>query len=139
MEETRNYKPSYHSSSSGWAERTNSGEEDPVEKSLFYHQIRQSGATANCINFTLRNEDRHTLPTREIEEIYYHPDKGISLFFRFGTVHIRGRNLEPIYLALSQQRVVSIRDYCDKPNMFFDEKALVVTAIHYESDNLRDF
>ena len=88
------------------------------------------------INFCLRNESRHALPTSEIEEICYQPEDGITLFFRFAKVTLTGRNLGELYDKLCEGRITMIRDYCEESAAFFDEQGLFVSQIRYESENL---
>ncbi len=138
MEQLENYNKSYQPNTGNWAKREAAPVESAIEQSIFYDQMRQLGATTLFITIERKSLEHHAIPARDIDEIYFHPDKGIYLFFRAGQIHIEGRNLQPLALALTQQRVTTIRDYCRKADMLFDQKILVITKITYESEYLEN-
>ena len=136
MEQLENFNKSYTPNTGQWAKREAATAESAIEQSIFYDQMRQLGATTLFITIERKSQERHAIPARDIDEMYFHPDKGIYLFFRTGQLHIQGRNLQPLAIALTQQRVTTIRDYCRKADMLFDQKILVITKITYESEYL---
>lgn len=132
MEKESLYKPN-----TGWTGKHGSLDNELIEDSIFFTILRQHGATSRMIGFVLKNQHHHALPTSEIEEIYFDPVRGIVLFFRFGVVQIEGRNLDLLYLYLREQKVIEIREFSRKSDSILDEKALLVSSIRYESDNLK--
>jgi hypothetical protein len=132
MERESLYKPD-----TSWAGKHGQPENELIEDSVFFTILRQHGASVRMLGLVLKNQCQHAIPVSEIEEIYYEPARGIILFLRFGVIRIEGRNLEPLYLYLREQKVVEIRGFSRKSEAFFDEKALLVSAIHYESENLQ--
>lgn len=129
MERAKNYSPKTR-----WTEKELP---EDIDKAIFYTVIRQQGVTSSQISFLLKSQICHSLPWHEIEEIYYQPDAGIYFFFRAGTVHIQGKNLEKLHHYLQQCKVTEIREFCDNPQLLFEESALFIEKITYESDNLK--
>lgn len=132
MDEENRYSPA-----SNWAKKTAVQDNEPLDRTIFFTRLRQAGKTTDTITFLLREQKYHTLATNEIEEMFYSPEQGIFLFFPMGTVHIEGRNLEALYQALRERKVTEIREFSDQPDRFFDKEALLVSRIHYESENLK--
>lgn len=133
MEQANHYKPS-----TSWSEKTHSNEKQHIEENtLFFTITRQQGASPPTLTFILKDQSYHTLATTDIEEIYYEPAKGIILFFRFGIAHIEGRNLLTLHQFLRERKISEIREFSENADIFFDQKALFISRITYESDNIR--
>jgi hypothetical protein len=137
MESTTEYRPTIRPSARSWQDQHNpQPEADTLSPALFYTSLRQHGARALTVDFCLRDASRHALPTGELEEIYFSPELGIVMFFRFAKVTISGRNLSELYDKLCEGRITMIRDFCEESAAYFDEQTLMVSKISYESENL---
>jgi hypothetical protein len=129
MTEENPYKPSGE-----WTRKTE--ETDLTEEAVFFTRIRQNGVSSDYITFLLKGDRHHTLASNEIEEIFFEPTQGIICFFRFGTIHIEGRNLQELHGLLREKKVTEIREQCQKPELYFEKDSLFIQRIAYVSENL---
>lgn len=133
METESRYNPNTR-----WSEKHGQDQEDAsLEEAVFFTSLRQQGVTAEQLSFQLKNGRFHCLPYYEIGEIYYEPSVGIVLFSRMGLIQIQGRNLKKLYQQLHTRKVVEIREFSESAGLFFATDALFISAIIYESENLR--
>lgn len=132
MTEGNHYNPGAR-----WADRAKNENDEALEEAVFFTLQRQSGSPVELVTFALKEGYHHSIASNEIEEIFFHPERGIFLFFAFGKVQIEGRNLQKLYRHLRERKVTEIREFSDNAQQFFDKEALFISRIHYESENLK--
>lgn len=127
MEQSTAYNPEGR-----WSEKHRQTEEQETQD-LFYTTHRQ----ADLINFRLKDGCEHALPTHDVDEIYFNPTDGITLFFRAGFIQIKGRNLRKLYTLFVAKKINEVKEFCDLPALVFAKEALFISQIIIESRNVQ--
>ena len=101
------------------------------EASAFYVLERQTGKLAEMINFTLKTGEERAFPVMAMDDISYLPGRGIVLYSRHATIHIKGRNLQALHRHLAMRKVRQINEIvtADESN-----EGLWIGRIRIESD-----
>lgn len=132
MSEKTSYKPEL-----SWSDRQRQ-QQTGEETAVFYTIEKQQGTIPEMLNFRFKNGNENALPTISIEEVFYNPSQGITLFCRMATVQIQGRNLRRLYALLTTRKVTEIREFAED-GLLFNDDALLITRIEYSSTYMDSF